>query len=168
MNNHFDKKMLNFILSAETKKYVKYSIHMHLMMACIIIVIMVFHYGNIYLSEYIEFPDVPKPQVWHFIWLTSLVPAVFGYVSLNKSKLNLIKVFYYGTIVCGLAPILTTMLLNASDLWEFAQTKETANLYHDFPIIVLWYMYLFVVVQIHAFGIYFARVLIRIWSKKKE
>jgi hypothetical protein len=163
--NNLDKRMLNFYLSAETKKYVKYSIHMHIMMACIIIVLMVFHFGNIYLKETIEFPEVPKPQIWQFIWLASLIPAVAGYMSLNKSRLALMKFYYMGTVACGLGPVLITMALNASDLWDYALTKETSNTFHDFPIIVLWYMFLFVVIQIHAFGIYFSSILIRIWSK---
>jgi amino acid permease len=73
--NSLDKRMLNFILSAETKKYVKYSIHMQMMMACSIIVLMAFHYGNIYFSDTNIFPEVPKPQIWQFIWLTSLIPG---------------------------------------------------------------------------------------------
>lgn len=166
--NNLNKRMFNFILSAETKKYVKYSIHMHIMMACIIIVLMVFHFGNVYLKEKIEFPEVPKPQIWQYLWLISLIPAITGYVSLNKSRLSLIKFYYMGTVVSGLGPILITMILNASDLMDYATTKETSNVYHDFPVIVLWYMFLFVVIQIHAFGIYFARILIRIWSKDSK
>lgn len=153
------------LLSAETKRYVKYSIWMHLMMSVIIIVQLVFHFGNKYLSNQVDFPEVPKPNLWEYIWLSSLIPAVAGYLSLNRSRVSLLRFYYTGTVVLGLGPILSTMLFNASDLLEYAQTKQTTNLYHDFPVIVLWYMYLFVVIQIHAFGIYFARVLLKAWTK---
>ena len=158
----------NVFLSAETKKYVKFSIHLHVMLAILIIVQMVFHFGNEVLltdAAGFQFPEVPKPQVWQFIWLASLVPACAGLASLNKNRLPLMKFYYFGTLVFGLGTVLVTMMLNAGDLLDYAQTKETANLYHDFPVIVLWYMYLFVVVQLHAFGIYFSRSLINIWSK---
>ena len=141
---------------------------MHFMMSFIIIIQMVFYFGNKYFSNLFEFPEVPKPDLWEYIWLTSLIPGVAGYFSLNRSRTSLLKFYYIGTVVLGLGPILSTMLFNASDLLEYAQTKQTTNTYHDFPIIVLWYMYLFVVVQIHAFGIYFSRVLLKVWNKDKK
>ena len=75
------------------------------------------------------------------------------------------KFYYYGTISLGLGTCLFTMVLNAADLMDFAQTKDVATKFNDFPVIVLWFAYLFVVVQVHAFGIYFSRELIQIWSK---
>ena len=154
-----------YFFSAEVKKYVKYSIYMHFMLSMLIVVQMVFHFGNKYFSDKLVLPEVPKPNLWQYIWLSSLIPALMGYLSLYRNNLSLINLYYKGTIIFGLGPVLTTMLLNASDLLEYAQTKQTSNLYHDFPVIVLWYMYLFVVIQIHAFGIYYARVLIRAWNK---
>jgi hypothetical protein len=133
------------------------------MLSIIVMVQIVFFYGNKQFG--IQFPEVPKPNMWQYIWLTSLIPALAGYLSLNKSRLSLMNFYYKGTVCLGLGTVLATMVLNASDLLEYAQTKKTNNLYHDFPVIVLWYMYLFVVIQIHAFGIFFARTLINAWSK---
>jgi hypothetical protein len=79
-----------------------------------------------------------------------------------------LKFYYYGTVSLGLGTVLITMALNASDLLDYAQTKMTSNLYHDFPVIVLWYMFLFIAVQVHAFGIYFSRILLRIWPKESN
>ena len=157
-----------YSLSAETKRYVKYSIYMQLMVSMIVIVQLVFYFGNQFLSDSFEFPEVPKPHVWEYIWLTSLVPALAGYLSINKNRLSLLKFYLYGTIILGLTPILITMVFNASDFYDYAQTKQSTNLFHDFPVIVLWYMFLFVVVQIHAFGIYFSRILLKAWSKKRH
>jgi hypothetical protein len=144
---------------------------MHGMMSALLFVQLAFHFGNKVVENF-QFPAVPKPMLWEYIWLLSLVPAIAGYLSLNKNRLSLMNIYYRGTVVLGLGPVLTTMLFNASDLLEYAQTKQTSNLYFDFPVIVLWYVYLFIVIQIHAFGIYFSRVLIKIWSnetsKKKK
>jgi hypothetical protein len=140
---------------------------MHMMISVIILVQLAFYFGNLVVSEAtIKFPTVPKPFLWEYIWLTSLLPGLVGYASLNKNRLSLLRFYYIGTVVLGLGPVLSTMLFNASDLLEYAQTKQTTHLYHDFPVIVLWYMYLFIVVQIHAFGIYFARILIKCWSSE--
>lgn len=159
--------------SAESKRYVKYSIYMHLMISMIVVVQLVCYYGNRVISEHVfHFPHVPKPFLWEYIWLTSLIPGLVGYASLGKNRLKLLRFYYMGTVLLGLAPVLSTMLFNATDFLEYAQTKKTTHTFHDFPVIVLWYMYLFIVVQIHALGIYFARQLIKCWSneatKKKK
>ncbi|CAF0977886.1 unnamed protein product [Brachionus calyciflorus] len=165
---HREKVASQYAISAETKKFVRYSIWMHLMMSFIIIVQIIFYFSNKYLSAHVEFPEVPKPNLWEYIWLLSLIPAAAGYMSLNRSRTSLLKFYYIGTVVLGLGPILSTMLFNASDLLEYAQTKQTSNSFHNFPVIVFWYMYLFIVVQIHAFGIYFARILLKVWSKDNK
>lgn len=141
------------------------------MLACLIKVQFAFYYGNMYVltdENEFQFPEVPKPQIWQFIWLSSLIPGIVGYFALFKNTLSLMKIYYYGTVVLALGTSLCTMLLNAGDLLDFASTKESNNLYNGFPVIVLWYIYLFVVIQVHAFGIYFSRVLIQIWSKDSK
>jgi len=164
---HRQKIASQYSISAENKKLVKYSIYMHFMLSVIIQVQLVFHFVNKNMNPAVfQFPEVPKPQLWQYIWLTSLIPGLAGFLSLNRSRLSLMKVYYYGTVVLGLGTVLATMVFNAADLLEYAQTKKTTNLYHEFPIIVLWYMYLMVVIQIHAFGIYFSRTLIQAWTKQ--
>ena len=135
------------------------------MMSLIIIVQLVFYFSNMLHLIAFEFPEVPKPLMWQYIWLSSLIPGAAGYLSMNRNTLSLLRFYYIGTVVLGFGPILSTMVLNASDLLDYAKTKKSATMYHDFPVIVMWYMYLFVVIQIHAFGIYFARILIKAWSK---
>ncbi len=152
-----------YYFSAETKKFVKYSIYMHFMLSLLIFVQLAFYFGSKYTQ--IEFPEVPKPNLWQYIWLTSLIPGLAGYMSLKNNRLSLLMFYYRGTLLLGFGPILTTMVFNASDLLDYARTKQTTNLFHDFPVIVLWYMYLFVVIQIQSFGIYFSRILIRSWTK---
>jgi hypothetical protein len=114
----------------------------------------------------------PNPQKWEYIWIISLIPAICGYVSLNRNRLVLLNYFYYGCTLFGLLPVLCTMLFSASDLWNYVQNKETTNLYNGFPVIVLWYIFLFIAVQIHGFGVYYASVLRASWklegSKKSK
>jgi hypothetical protein len=144
---------------------------MHFMLACLIFSQIIFHFANLFIftdENYFRLPDVPKPLTWQYIWLTSLVPSVVGYFSLFKNTISFIKFYYYGTVVLGLGTCLFTMILNAGDLMDFASTKEVNNKFNDFPIIVIWFAYLFVVIQVHAFGVYFSRILIQIWSKDSK
>ena len=135
------------------------------MISMIVIVQIAFYFGNKYsISQLL--PEVPKPQIWQYIWLTSLIPGLAGYLSLNRSVVSLMTFYYRGTVFLGLGPVLITMIMNATDLLEYAQTKQSSNTYHEFPVIIIWYAYLFVAIQIHAFGIYFSRVLLKIWKKE--
>jgi hypothetical protein len=137
---------------------------MHFFLSIPVILLLIIHLINKNLPNSFPLPEVPIPNTWQYIWLASLVPGLAGYISLNRSRLSLMQFYYKGTIILGLGTILTTMVLNAPDLLDYAQTKQTNNLYNGFPILVFWYMYLFVMIQIHAFGIYFARILINAWS----
>jgi len=148
---------------------VKYSIYMHFMTSALVIFQFMFFYANKYIfteAGSFQLPYVPKPLTWQFIWLMSLLPSLVGYFSLSKNTLSLLKFYYYGNVLLGLGTCLTTMFLNASDLLEFNSTKEATNYYNDFPLIVLWFIFLFIAVQIHAFGIYYSRLLIQLWTKE--
>lgn len=138
------------------------------MLACLIFSQLTFYFANVFIfTDKNEFrlPDVPKPQSWQYIWLTSLIPSFVGYIALFKNTVSLMKFYYFGTVVLGLGTCLFTMILNAGDLMNFATTKEANNTFNDFPIIVIWFAYLFVVIQVHAFGVYFSRILIQMWTK---
>jgi hypothetical protein len=154
--------------SAETKRCVRYSIYMSFFLSMIIQVQLLCYFGAKYSA--ISFPEVPKPQYWQYLWLASLIPGLAGYLSLNRNRVSLLTFYYKGTVVLGLGTILGTMVLNATDLLDYAKTKETSSTFHDFPIIVIWYIFLFICIQIQAFGIYNARILLQVWNysgKKK-
>ena len=108
----------------------------------------------------------PKPQYWEYIWILSLVASIAGYLSLARNRIKFLKCFYYGHLFFGLAPILFIMLFNATDLWDFVQKKETKSNFNGLPIIVIWYIFLFIAIQIHLFGLYFARILLKSWSNE--
>jgi hypothetical protein len=136
------------------------------MLSIVVIIQFVFYFGNTLLK--IEFPEVPRPNLWQYIWLASLVPGLAGYLSTARNTISLLKMYYYGTVFLGFGTCLSTIVLNATDLLDYARTKKTENEYNGFPVIVLWYIYLFVAIQIHAFGIYTARELLKAWAKDQK
>lgn len=136
------------------------------MASIVILVQMGCHFGEKYLPDEIKCSTVPKPNLWQFGWLTSLIPALVGVISLRKFRLSLMKFYYYGTFMCGFLVSLFTLLINTEDMIAFARTKKTANLFFNIPLIVIWYFYLIILLQIHLVGIYFSRVVIKIWTEE--
>jgi hypothetical protein len=137
---------------------------MHLMLSAYVILQLSTH--NLKVWDFF-----PHPQNWEYIWIISVIPAIFGYLSLYRNRLSFLNIFYYGCIIFGLLPVVFTMLFSASDLWNYVQTRKTSNLWNDFPVIVLWYIFLFISIQIHLFSIYHAHVLRTTWIdgiKKKK
>lgn len=113
----------------------------------------------------------PKPQYFEYIWILSLVASIAGYLSLSRNRIKFLKFYYYGHVLFGLAPILFIMLFNASDLWDFVQKKtnnSTTSNSTSIPVIVIWYIFLFIAIQIHLFGIYFSRVLLKAWDSESS
>ncbi len=144
--------------------HVKFSIFMHFMLSAFVVLQLGTHYLK-------TFDIFPRPQPWEYLWILSLIPALFGYMSLYRNRLQFLNFFFYGCILFGLLPVLFTMLFSASDLWHYVQTKETTNVFNGFPVIVLWYIFLFIAIQVHLLGIYYANVLRSNWvdgGKKKK
>ena len=110
----------------------------------------------------------PKPQYFEYIWIISLIGSVSGYMSLARNRIKFLKIFYYGHLLFGLTPILLIMLFNASDLWDFVQKKTDNSNNTNFPVIVVWYIFLFIAIQIHIFGIYFSRILLKAWNSESS
>ncbi len=108
----------------------------------------------------------PKPQYFEYIWILSLVASISGYLSLARNRIKFLKIFYYGHVLFGLSPILFIMLFNASNLWDFVQKKTNSSTNNSFPVIVVWYIFLFIAIQIHIFGIYFSRILLKSWNSE--
>jgi hypothetical protein len=130
---------------------------MHCMISVLVIVQLV--------TYHLESVDIfPEPQKWEYIWILSLIASVIGYFSLAKNRITLIKVYYYGNLIFGLFPIISTIIFNATDFLKYTQNKDSTKFFNGFPLIVLWYIFLFVSLQVHILGVYNARVLIKAWK----
>jgi hypothetical protein len=125
----------------------------------------IYHFKDLHLQ--ISF-FLPQPQKFQFIWLTSLIPAIIGLVMIFLNLSNLLQLFQYTNIIFGLVPVLFTTIFNMSDLWNYVKFKQTKELFHGFPLIVIWYMILIIKIQIHMFSFYFTRLLINNWKIVKK
>jgi hypothetical protein len=93
---------------------------------------------------------------------------------MNKNHIFLMKIFFRGTVTFGLGTIMTTIILNLSDLFTYKKLKTNHQLddvepqtFLGFPLLILWYIFLIIMVQIHAFSLYMANVLLYSWQPHK-
>jgi len=83
---------------------------------------------------------------------------------MKKDKVWFMRVYYYGSICLGIATCLFTVALNASHFYTFTQTKSSTYLFQGIPVILIWYFYLILLIQVHVYGVYNGGKLINIWS----
>jgi len=93
---------------------------------------------------------------------------------MNKNHILLMKIFFRGTVTFGLGTIMTTIIFNLADLFTYKKLKTNQQLddvesqtFLGFPLLVLWYIFLIIMVQIHAFSLYLANLLLHSWQQYK-
>ena len=108
----------------------------------------------------------PAPLGWEYAYLASLFPTILSLLSLNKNKVLLMRMYFVGTVIFGLG----TVFYGCVDLWddliEYLETKKARIHFQGYPAVVIWYMFLCVALQIHAFGLYFSLQLLKAWTVK--
>lgn len=129
-------------------------------------------------SKCFNLPQTSRPHKWQLVWLPSFLAMLFGYLSLNKHRLVLMQICFYGTFLFGLGPILSTIVLNGDKIMQqlsAIDSKKSARKntlasssthFYGVPIKVIWCMLLVICLQIHLFSMYFSRVLIKLWSEE--
>jgi len=48
---------------------------------------------------------IPKPQLWEWIWASSIIPAAIAWLACKKSKALNMKIFQALNIATGLIPV---------------------------------------------------------------
>jgi hypothetical protein len=159
----------HYRLSTQTKSRFRLLIYIHLLLALV-----VFSQILTYHLPAMTTLNVPRPHLWRYIWLISVLASICGILSLNKNQVFLMKLFFRGTILFGLGTIITTIIFNLRDLFIFKKLKTNHQLdeiepqtFFGFPLLVLWYIFLIITVQIHAYSLYMANVLLGSWQQYK-
>ena len=165
--HHRERVAVHYGLSAETKPRLRLLIYVHFLLACLIIAQLVTYHFPL-----ITTITIPRPHLWQYIWLITIIPSICGLISMNRNQTTLMKIFFRGTVIFGLGTIITTIILNLSDLFAFKRMKTNHQLnmnesqtFLGFPLLILWYIFLIVTVQIHAFSLYMANVLLKSWQQ---
>ncbi|CAF0919420.1 unnamed protein product [Rotaria sp. Silwood1] len=167
---HRESMTSQYHVIAETKSRLRILIYFHFLLAFLVFIhILTYH------IPLIAILDVPRPHLWEYIWLNSVLPSICGLLSLNKNRVFLMRICFRGTLLFGLGTIVTTIILNLSELFTFKKLKSSHKLdeiepqkFLGFPLLVLWYIFLVITVQIHAFSLYMANVLLCSWQQYKS
>lgn len=166
---HRERVATHYRVSAETKIRLRLLIYLHFVLA-----LLVFFQILTYHLPLIPTITTPRPHLWQYVWLLTVIPSLCGLLAMNRNHVFLMKVFFRGTVTFGLGTIMTTIILNLSDLFTYKKLKTNHQLeevepqtFHGFPLLVLWYIFLIIMVQIHAFSLYMANVLLHSWQQYK-
>lgn len=151
----------------ETKSRLRSLIYIHFLLAIVILAHLVTYHFSIATNF-----SIPRPHLWQYIWLISLFPSFCALLSFARHRIFLMKLFFHGTMIFGFGTILLTILVNLSDLLTYQRLKFNHRLneiepqtFLGLPLIVLWYMFLIIAVQIHAFSLYLANSLLTLWQE---
>ncbi|CAF0818850.1 unnamed protein product [Rotaria sordida] len=167
---HRESIAAHYRASAEAKSRLRILIYFHFLLAFLVF----FHILTHHIPQILTL-NVPRPHLWQYIWLNSVLASICGLLSLNKNRVFLMKIFFHGTILFGLGTIVITIILNLRELFIFKKLKTNHKLDEiepqtllGFPLLVLWYIFLVITVQIHAFSLYMANVLLCSWQQHKS
>ena len=167
---HRERIAQHYHTSLESKSRLRLLIYLHFGLA-LLVLFQVVTYHLPLISSF----NTPRPHLWQYIWLLTLIPSICGLISMKKNHIFLMKVFFRGTVTFGLGTIMTTIIFNLSDLFTYNKLKTNNQLddvepqtFRGFPLLVLWYIFLIIMVQIHAFSLYMANVLLHSWQQYKS
>ena len=167
--HHRERIATHYRLSAETKTRLRLLIYLHFVLAFLI-----FFQIITYHLSFLTTLNIPRPHLWQYVWLITVFSSICGLISMNRNHVFLMKIFFRGTVTFGLGTIMTTIIFNLSDLFTYKRLKTSHQLdeiepqtFLGFPLLVLWYIFLIITVQIHAFSIYMANVLLQSWQQHR-
>jgi len=164
------RTLLNADIS-QNKSRLKSSIIIH----CLLFVVMVLKLLpevldklDIFILE-IEELLIPKPQLWEWIWASSVIPAVFALSACKKSKAFDMKIFQALNIATGVLPVMLGMSYHFWDFYEVltGSSDDDISKWMNVPTAILWYAFFFVASQLHIIEIYLSKTLIDAWTRKK-
>ncbi|CAF1552487.1 unnamed protein product [Rotaria magnacalcarata] len=168
--HHRERIAEHYRVSIETKPRLRILIYLHFVLALLVLFQLVTYHVPL-----IKTVKTPRPHLWQYIWIMTILPSICGLLSMNKNHLFLMKLFFRGTVTLGLGTIMTTIILNLSDLFTFKKLKSNHHLdevepqtFLGFPLLILWYIFLIIMVQIHAFSLYMANILLHSWQQYKS
>ncbi|CAF4130033.1 unnamed protein product, partial [Rotaria magnacalcarata] len=109
--------------SIESKSRLRLLIYSHFLLGFLVFVhILTYH------TSLMSTLNVPRPHLWQYIWLNSILSSICGLVSINKNRIFLMKIFFRGTVIFGLGTIITTIIINLSELFTFKKLKTNHQL----------------------------------------
>jgi len=116
---------------------------------------------------------LPRAEMWEFFWLASVLPMLFGFLAIRRNTAFLLQQYIVGCFIFGFMVTIFAINQHLRELVEYWETSSTNLTFKGFPMVVLWYFFLIIAVQVHACECYFGFQLLRAWdavhrSKKRN
>jgi len=158
-------------VSSQNKSRLKWNIFFHSLLSILMALKLlpeVLDKLDIFILE-IEELLIPKPQLWEWIWMSSILPAAVAWSACKKSKSFHMKCFQVLNVATGLLPVIIGMSYHFSDFYDVVSGSgdDMISKWMGVPTCVLWYIFLFIALQIQLTELYLANTLIDAWKPKK-
>uniref|UniRef100_A0A023GI86 Putative conserved plasma membrane protein n=1 Tax=Amblyomma triste TaxID=251400 RepID=A0A023GI86_AMBTT len=168
--NHRQKVASHYQISAVYKTRLKFSMLLHFLLflaMCAKLAEDVLDRLDIFILE-LEELYIPKPLLWEWVWLASLVFTLPGLTAIRRNRASSMKAYAIGTFLLGLCPVFGAAVYFFRDMYAYVQHGHAVRgveLWQGYPVAVLWYAFLTVAFQVHMFSLYFAVRLVLAWQR---
>ena len=114
---------------------------------------------------------IPKPRVWEYVWTVSLIFSLIARLAMNKNSRTLMKVYIAMLISFSFVPVVYAFVVYFHDVKNFyihRELKDVSEQWRGYPTGVFWYVFLFIVFQLHLAQLCFASTLMGAWKARSK
>jgi len=163
-----------YYVSAQTKSKLKWNNLFHFALGFVLLAKLlpaILDRLDIFIME-IEELFIPKPALWEWVWLGSLLATLPAFMASKKSNVTQIRVFQCLIVLLGFLPLLVGMATHFSEAYAFISnpTDKKAKIlkWMGLPVSLLWYGFIILAVQCHGMQMYFSGILVTAWQSSKN
>ncbi|CAI4230265.1 unnamed protein product [Auanema sp. JU1783] len=107
----------------------------------------------------LNFLRMPAAYPWEYVWCFSFIPILIALKSFPKNNVKLVNYHYYGQFFCGIVPCMIGLGAQVPELFDYIsdmENSETPTFQGVFPMVIIWYIFFAIAIQIHCFSMYFS------------
>uniref|UniRef100_H2WDA9 Protein jagunal homolog n=1 Tax=Caenorhabditis japonica TaxID=281687 RepID=H2WDA9_CAEJA len=122
-------------------------------------------------NEFFVRLDMPSAYPWEYIWCFSFIPMLLCLYSFQRNTLTYLHYAYYSEFLVGIFPCMIGLGGQLPELLEYVNDMESSNtptFKGTFPMVIIWYIFFAVALQIHGFSMYFMHNLAAAWAPVKK
>lgn len=115
--------------------------------------------------------ELPNAYPWEYVWCFSFIPIAFALASFTRNKTHLLRSHYYGQFIMGILPCVTGLGGQLPELIDYLsdmKNSQTPTFKGTFPMVIIWYIFFVVALQIHTLAMYFSYHLMAAWQPQKK
>lgn len=157
-------------MSAMNKSRLRYCIFFHYLIFFVMLTKLsadILDRLDIFILE-IEELQIPQPLWWEYIWCSSLLLSFFGLSAVKSNNIKTLEKYIIGIIVLGFGPLFYAIVYYMSDVWNYLWFGKNDKVYmwQGWHYGLLWYVFIVVAIQVHAFSLVFSYKLLSAWKSR--